>query len=62
MVVTVMYCGIAAFGVLPGGRAVLETVTWTIVIAELKVRIFGSEEVEDEEDEEVVVLGALGWT
>lgn len=61
MVVTVMYCGIAAFGVLPGGRAVLETVTWTIVIAELKVRIFGSEE-EDEEDEEVVVLGALGWT
>lgn len=61
MVVTVMYCGIAAFGVLPGGRAVLETVTWTIVIAELKVRIFGSEEVEEEVDE-VVVLGALGWT
>lgn len=61
MVVTVMYCGTAAFGVLPGGRAVLETVTWTIVIAELKVRIFGSEE-EEEEVDEVVVLGALGWT
>lgn len=62
MVVTVMYCGIAAFGVLPGGRAVLETVTWTIVIAELKVRIFGSEDVVEEEVDEVVVLGALGWT